>query len=116
MKRKIINRILISVGTAIALTLVSGNTVEARTNSKTAVQENKATQLAGVTGRNSANWNWALGEGTEQGEEGYRLGQTNSFFGSVNATPNLRPDELFNRNNNIGDPLPDYGDVEIFRF
>ncbi|MGF1485995.1 MAG: hypothetical protein ACFBSE_02660 [Prochloraceae cyanobacterium] len=114
MKNKLLKRILIVVGATIAMTAISARGAKAETNPQLIAQRNEAIQLAGVTAKTESDWLWALGEGTEQTNESYEINQNNSFFQSVEIPP--RPDELFNRNNNIGDPLPEYGQVELVRF
>lgn len=113
MRNKTIKSALITVGAIIGMTAIAAP--EAR--SQNLVRERgTAGQLTGIEQRTISDWNFAVGEGREDVQQSYEIRQDNSFFGSISAETPLRPDELYNRNNNIGDPLPDYGEIEIFRF
>ena len=115
MKKKFIKRVLITVGTTIVMTAMSDAAVEARPNSELIIQRKTAIELAGVTALTKSNWLWSIGEGTTEGvTESYEIRRSNSFFQSVEIPP--RAEQLFNRNNNIGDPLPEYGQLELLRF
>ena len=115
MKKKFIKRVLITVGATMGMTAMSGAAAEARSNPELIIQRKTATELAGVTAKTKSNWLWSIGEGTTEGvTESYEIRRSNSFFQSVEIPP--RADQLFNRNNNIGDPLPEYGQLELLRF
>lgn len=111
MKIKIAKSILVAVGLTVGMSAIAPSAARSQ---ELVTERGSARDLAGVRARSSAEWNFAVGEGTEIAEQGFEIRQTNSFFSNID-TP-LRPDEEFNRNNNIGDPLPEYGEVEILRF
>lgn len=141
MNSKIFTGSLVILGIAIATSAISPRAARAQNAPQLVRERGTALQLSGVEARTTDDWNFAVGEGQEVGQsdrlkrtkssedlgfsvgEGreelqqtYEIRQTNNFFESLTIETPLSPDELYNRNNNVGDPLPEPGEVEIFRF
>ena len=70
--------------------------------------KNLAAELTGVESRTIRDWNFALGEGTEEIPSRYEIKQTNRFFNSLPAE--LEQHHKFNA------PRDSYEQVELFRF
>ena len=115
MKKKIIKGILITLSAIVSMTAISSQAVQAETNSESIAERNTAKELGEISPKTESDWTWGIGEGTEDAIENYQMRQSKSFFSSIN-TDVIRSEELFNRNNNIGDPVPQYGEITIFRF
>ena len=115
MHQKTIKPILVALGVTIGMTATSNQAAQAQTKPKVTSQNNGATELTEVKVQTQSIGPWASGEGMKQKQENYQIKQRNGFFDSVTVTPK-KAEQLFNRNSNVGDRVPNYGELKFLDF